>query len=86
MNNNNQENKIVYPIEWKYRVIGNCENSLRKAVDDVCGNREYLLKSGNKSRTGKFLSVEASLIVVDEVDRNNIFIRLKSHIDIKMVL
>ncbi len=77
---------IIYPVEWKYRIIGTCINSLRKAVDDICGERNYSLKNGNQSKTGKFISVEASLIIINEFERNELFMKFKMHSDIKMVL
>lgn len=78
--------EIEYPTEWKYKVIGESENRLREAIDEILEKREYELKHSNRSKTGKFISLQASLIVESEKDRDTIFIKLKSHTEVKIVI
>jgi len=48
--------------------------------------REHTLTVSNKSKTGKYTSMNLDMLVHNEDDRTFIFEALKKHQDIKMVL
>ncbi|MCK5145846.1 DUF493 domain-containing protein [bacterium] len=80
------EPKIEYPCQWHYRVIGMEESLIREAVAHCIKEMDYTLKMANTSRTGKFISLNLEIVVGSEHMRNQIFITLRDHINIKMVL
>jgi len=85
---NDNEKKVVleYPCNWCYKVIATEEAALKKAISDVIDEREHTLAHSNKSKTGKYISMNLDLLVHNEDDRTFIFDALKRHQDIKMVL
>ena len=78
--------EIKYPIDWKYRVIGTQEEHIRNAIDEVLETKEYKLKFSNKSSKGKFISFEISLNIESEKERDSIFVNLKNHSKINMII
>jgi putative lipoic acid-binding regulatory protein len=77
---------IEYPCNWCYKVIASEKKVLEQAVKDVIDEREHKLSPSNKSKTGKYTSMNLDLLVHNEDDRTFIFEALKKHADIKMVL
>jgi putative lipoic acid-binding regulatory protein len=91
MANENQEKaKVEYPCPWGFKVIGNEEGVVRQAViiclQDVCAGREYTLEMSNISENGKYVSLNLSLTVESEDDRNGIFTSLADSSEIMMVI
>ncbi len=86
LNNIDEKVEIEYPTEWRYKVIGESEDSLRRAIDEVLESKEYKLKHSNKSRNGKFISLQASLIVESQDERDSIFVNLKSRAEVRVVI
>jgi len=85
---NDSEKKVVieYPCNWCYKVIASEKKALEQAIKDVIDERAHTLKSSNKSKTGKYISMNLDLLVHNEDDRTFIYEALKKHQDIKMVL
>ena len=85
---NDSEQKVVleYPCNWCYKVIATEEKALKEAVKDVIDEREHKLEHSNKSKAGKYMSMNLDILVHNEDDRTFIFDALKKHQDIKMVL
>lgn len=85
---NDSEKKVVleYPCNWCYKVIASEEKALKQAVKDVIDEREHKLEHSNKSKTGKYVSMNLDILVHNEDDRTFIFDALKKHQVIKMVL
>jgi len=98
---NDSEQKVVleYPCNWCYKVIASEEKALKQAITDVIGERDqkvngearepshgYKLEHSNKSKTGKYVSMNLDILVHNEDDRTFIFDALKKHQAIKMVL
>ena len=82
----NERPEIKYPCEWSFTIIGIDKQLLRDAAELVMEKREYILQYSKSSRTGKYHSWSVDLVVSDEGDRNEVYSRLKSHIDVKMVI
>ena len=85
---NDSEKKVVleYPCNWCYKVIATEEKALKQAITDVIDERDHTLEHSNKSKTGKYVSMNLDILVHNEDDRTFIFDALKKHQNIKMVL
>jgi len=86
INDSEQKVLIEYPCNWCYKVIATERAALEQAIHDVIDEREHKLTSSNKSKTGKYTSMNLDLLVHNEDDRTFIFEALKKHQAIKMVL
>jgi len=86
INDNQKKVVLEYPCNWCYKVIATEEAALKQAIKDVIIEREHTLAPSNKSKTGKYISMNLDLLVHNEDDRTFIFDALKRHQDIKMVL
>ena len=78
--------EIVYPCRWQYKAIGLDEDRMRVAIVEIVAELEYTLSLSNTSRTGKYCSMLLAVTVVSEAHRNAIFVALRDHRDITMVL
>jgi len=82
--------KIDYPCKWDYKVIGELEDQIRAAVAECLATnvaeREYSLEVSRSSGGGKYISLNLSLFVSDEKERNTIFSSLAEHSAIMMVM
>jgi len=86
INDSEQKVLIEYPCNWCYKVIATEKAALEQAIRDVIDEREHTIEPSNKSKTGKYISMNLDLLVHNEDDRTFIFDALKRHQDIKMVL
>jgi putative lipoic acid-binding regulatory protein len=86
INELDQKLELEYPCDWRYKIVGEEREALEKAVHDVILEREYKLTHSNKSRTGKYVSMNLDLLVHNEDERQFIYEALKAHQNIKMVL
>ena len=86
INDSEQKVLIEYPCNWCYKVIATEKAALEQAIRDVIDEREHKLSPSNKSKTGKYTSMNLDLLVHNEDDRTFIFEALKKHQAIKMVL
>ncbi|NOY84385.1 MAG: DUF493 domain-containing protein [Nitrospirae bacterium] len=82
------DQKIVwtYPCEWTYKVIGYQEKSIRQAISEVLMDKAFEVSFSNQSRTLKYVSVNLDLVLESETEREEIYMTLKKHPAIKMVL
>ena len=86
INDNEKKVLIEYPCNWCYKVIATEKIALEKAISDVIDERAHTLAPSNKSKTGKYISMNLDILVHNEDDRTFIFEALKKHQAIKMVL
>ena len=99
INDSKQKVVIEYPCNWCYKIIASERAALEQAIRDVIDERDqkvngearetsldYSVSHSNKSKTGKYISMNLDLLVHNEDDRTFIFDALKRHQDIKMVL
>ena len=78
--------ELDYPCSWTYKLIGHEKAAIQKAIHEVILEREHDLKHSNASKSGKYVSMNLSLVITNEDERNFIFAALKAHNNIKMVL
>ena len=81
----NAKPEISYPCEWEYRVIGESKEVLESLIFDIMP-RQYRLEMGKESSSGRYVSLYVRLIVQSELERNELFSRLRAHKQVKMVL
>jgi len=85
---NDSDKKVVieYPSSWTYKLIGTEKEAIQKAIHSVIVERDHTLKHSNKSKTGKYVSMNLDIVITSDDERNFIYEALKAHQDIKMVL
>jgi putative lipoic acid-binding regulatory protein len=80
-----QKLELEYPCKWTYKVISTKSSILKKAVEDIV-TKKYKLKKSNTSKAGKYISYSLEVTVDSEQEREKLYLDLKSHEQIKMVL
>ena len=86
INDSKEKLELEYPCSWTYKLIGLEKEVIQKAIHDVILEREHKLTHSNKSKTGKYVSMNLDIIIQNEDERNFIYEALKTHQHIKMVL
>jgi len=86
INESKEKLELTYPCDWSYKLIAGEKEALQKAIRDVIDEREHKLTHSNKSKSGKYISMNLDLIIQNEDERNFIYEALKAHQNIKMVL
>lgn len=77
---------IHYPCSWTYKVIGTNENDLRAAIEMILGKGNLLVSKSHSSSGGKYLSLNAEVVVEDDESRLKNYQNLKNHAAVKVVL
>ena len=83
--NNSCKAKIDYPCQWLYKVIGNDHGQLRLAIAEIISH-ECDISFSNSSSKGKYHCLNVELTVQNEEERNSIYMALKEHPKVKIVL
>ena len=78
--------EIVYPASWGYRIGGTSEEEIRAHVLAFLADVEHELVLGRESSGGKYVSLNLTLLVVDEVQRLAIYEHLRTHDAIRFVI
>ncbi|MBT3277766.1 MAG: DUF493 domain-containing protein [Phycisphaerales bacterium] len=78
--------KIDYPCMWQFRLIGSDLAALQRCVVELVGHRPHTSQPANASSGGKFVSLNLSMKVQTAEDRDAVFLALKSHPAVKVVL
>ena len=86
INDSKKKLELEYPCSWTYKLIGYEKEAIQKAIHEVILKREHTLTHSNKSKTGKYVSMNLDLVIHNEDERNFIYEALKAHQHIKMVL
>ncbi len=84
--NQKEKPQIDYPTQWGYKLIGKDEEALITCIKEIMGEKEHLFAVGNRSKTGKFISFNATCIVENEDERYRIFAHFESHEAVEMVI
>ena len=78
--------KLNYPCQWLYKVIGTDNEQLRQAIMGIIKNTPCEINFSNSSSSGKYLCLNLEITVQSEEERNSIYLDLKSHPHVKIVL
>ncbi|ANV98411.1 hypothetical protein BBW65_06205 [Helicobacter enhydrae] len=77
--------QIDYPTQWEYRLIGSQREALLALIEEVI-EHPSVIKDGQQSSGGKFVSVIVQTLVQDEAERDRIFMRFKQSSVVNLVL
>ncbi len=86
INDSKKKLELTYPCGWSYKLIGYEKEAIQKAIHDVIIEREHKLTHSNKSKGGKYTSMNLDLVIQNEDERNFIYEALKAHQNIVRVL
>ena len=86
INDSKEKVELEYPCNWCYKVIGESTEEIEKAVSEVVDEREHRLTPSNKSKNGKYTSMNLDMLVHNDDDRQTIYEELKKHKNVKMVI
>ena len=78
--------RLDYPRRWEYRVIGTADEHVRAAIAAAMGPLEHVVRPGNTSRAGRYVSLSVLVTVRDEQHRNALFVALRGHPEVRFVL
>jgi putative lipoic acid-binding regulatory protein len=78
--------QIDYPCQWQYKVIGYDRKKLQQALLEIVKDDSCEISFSNSSRTGKYHCLNLEIIVKSEEERNSIYLALKAHPQVKIVL
>ena len=78
--------KLDYPCQWLYKVIGTDHEQLRHAIAEIINDSPCKISLSNSSSSGKYLCLNLEITVQSEEERNSIYLDLKAHQHIKIVL
>ena len=78
--------QLNYPCTWLYKVIGMDQQQVRRAILQIVKNRPCEIGISNTSSSGKYICLNLELVVEDEEDRNALYLDLKAHPHVKIVL
>lgn len=84
--NQPEKPEIEYPCDWVYKVIGEDPVVMKELIITACAPAEVKVEHSHTSSKGKYHSLNASLVVEDEVQRLQIYDLLKNHPAVKVVL
>ncbi len=78
--------QLEYPCAWVYKVVGFHRASIENAISEIIQEKTVAITLSNQSRNQKYIALNLEVIVDNEAERNAIYIALKAHAEIKMVL
>ena len=78
--------QMEYPCRWLYKVIGTDREKLRRALVEIIDLDTCDISYSSSSRTGKYHSFNLEVTVRSEEERNAIYLTLKAHPQVKIVL
>ncbi len=81
-----QKAKIEYPCSWTYKVIRTDKTALTTAIKKVLGTTNLIITDSHASSGGKYISLNAEIVVRDEQTRLRAYQNLKNHAAVKVVM
>ena len=78
--------QIKYPCKWLYKVIGSDRHKLQEALMEITGDTSCSISFSNSSSKGKYHCLNFEVTVQSEEERNALYLTLKGHPLVKIVL
>lgn len=78
--------ELEYPCRWVYKVIGWDESAVRRAVMEVVDIEGLTMAVSNRSSGGTYVSINVEVTVHSDTERTDVYERLRSHDDVRLVL
>lgn len=85
-NTNKERPEIQYPCEWNYKIISKTPDEAVEAAENAAYGFKYEITASNISKHGKYISINLSVEVESEAERNLIFGKLDANDKVIMVL
>ena len=78
--------RLEYPCPWIYKIIGTDQDEMRRAVSEIVQDRPCKISFSHQSETARYISLNVELIVESEAHRIELYLALKAHRAIRLVL
>lgn len=83
---NQNRPEIDYPCEWKYKIISKTPDEAVQAAENAANGFKFEITASNISKKGKYVSINLSVEVESEEERNLIFGKLEADSKVIMVI
>ena len=80
-----QKPQIDYPCQWEYRIITDHQEAAENAIFELL-HKPYTLIAKNKSARGNFISMNLTLEVESQQERDSLFQQLSKLPCVKIVI
>ncbi|NOX18620.1 MAG: DUF493 domain-containing protein [Chlorobi bacterium] len=77
--------EIEYPTDWRYKIIGDDFDRMLLTINEIVDQYNSGLAPSNISRKGNYISLNLTVLVENEIVRNEIYEQLMSNPSIKIV-
>ncbi|WP_104721838.1 HP0495 family protein [Helicobacter mesocricetorum] len=77
--------KIQYPCQWHYRIIGESKEALNEAALEIL-DKEFITTPCKESKNGKYHSINIEVLVHNQKERDEIFTKLQQDKRIHYIL
>jgi putative lipoic acid-binding regulatory protein len=77
---------ITYPCSWSYVVVGEGEGELMAHIERALAGAVHTKTTSRRSASGKYASIEVTLVVVDEEQRLVVLRALQAHPAVRVVI
>jgi len=81
-----KKNVIEYPCNWQYKIIGPDQELIRAAISVTVRDRNHAVSYSSSSSGGKYHCLNLEMLVESDEERIAVFMTLKNHPAVKMVL
>lgn len=78
--------QLDYPCQWLYKVIGTDHEELLQAINQIITSKPCTINLSNTSSKGNYLCLNLEVSVQSEEERDAIYVDLKMHPHVKIVL
>jgi len=78
--------QIDYPCRWLYKVITVDGDGDRRRIQAMLQEFDCRISPSNRSRTGRYTSLDVEIEVRDEEHRNSVYLLLRELATVKVVL
>jgi putative lipoic acid-binding regulatory protein len=85
-NPENKKPQIDYPCKWSYKIIGENVEAMVDAVGEIIIDLEFDITPSNISSKARYFSLNITVFVSSEEERDAIFRKLSGHSAIKFVM
>lgn len=77
--------ELQFPRVWEYRLIASSKKELEEAIFEII-DKEYEIEDSNRSKNGKYISVNLKIEVLSKKEMIDIFEKFNAHSYIKYVI
>lgn len=78
--------EITYPCDWSYVVVGESEDLLMAHIESALDGAGHKKHVSRRSASGRYTSIEVTLVVQDEEQRLVVFRALQGHPAVRYVI